>query len=59
MKKVLLLTVAALSITGMAMAQTTPKPAKQPAKKEAAAPAKQTDTAKMAKKAGHHHKKHA
>jgi hypothetical protein len=65
MKKVFMLATMIVAITGMTMAQTSPKPAaKQPVKKEATAPAKEevakSSTAKDAKKGGgHHHKKHA
>lgn len=64
MKKVLMLAVMAIALTGATMAQTNPKTAaKQPVKKEAAAPAKDAvakdDKTKETKKAGtHHHKKH-
>ncbi|WP_315823063.1 hypothetical protein [Paraflavitalea speifideaquila] len=50
-----------IALTGLTMAQTSPKQAAKPAKKEAAAataaPAPAKDAmAKEAKKAGHHHK---
>ena len=64
MKKVLMLAVMAIALTGATMAQTSPKTAtKQPVKKEAAAPAKddmsKAEKTKDTRKAGaHHHKKH-
>lgn len=62
MKKVFMLATMIVAITGMTMAQTSPKPAgKQPVKKEATAPAKE-EVAKATKdgkkSGGHHHKKH-
>lgn len=65
MKKIFLMATLAIALSGITMAQTSPKPTtKQPAKKEAAAPAKEetanTDKTKDAKKSGnHHHKKHS
>ncbi|MBO9564834.1 MAG: hypothetical protein J7621_18810 [Niastella sp.] len=64
MKKVFMLATMIVAITGMTMAQTSPKPAaKQPAKKEATAPAPaKEEVAKSTKDgkkgSGHHHKKH-
>ncbi|NII26901.1 hypothetical protein HB364_17560 [Pseudoflavitalea sp. X16] len=62
MKKVFLLATMVIALTGLTMAQATPKQAKEPAKKEATAPARdvaKTDKKETKKAAGaHHHKKH-
>jgi|GEM_PF-1347087 len=57
MKKVFLLATLALALTGLTMAQTTPKPAPK-AKKETTTPAKEPAAKDTTKKAAHHHKKH-
>jgi len=62
MKKLLLFAVFAVALSGITMAQATPKQAKTPAKKEATTPAATPAKTETAKKDGgthHHHKKHA
>jgi Na+-transporting methylmalonyl-CoA/oxaloacetate decarboxylase gamma subunit len=59
MKKLVLFALFAVALSGLTMAQTTPKPAKkEKAKKEATAPV-QGETKKDTATAHHHHQKHA